>query len=121
MGVLCMAVHVPPEGGRVVVVTGGDDQAVCVAEVELRDNSVKPFNLGSPRGGETTSCSNEKISAGKRCDSVGMSSTTAAVPLQISPAAFAEQVWQRRSHPRAHMRQEVHQIPAVFLRMQEQK
>lgn len=65
MGVLCMAVHVPPEGGRVVIVTGGDDQAVCVAEVELHDYPTKPFDEGSPQGGET-SCMNEKTSPGKR-------------------------------------------------------
>ncbi|CAM9218982.1 unnamed protein product, partial [Ectocarpus sp. 6 AP-2014] len=38
MGVLCMAVHVPAgERGRVVVVTGGDDQAICVAELEVAE------------------------------------------------------------------------------------
>lgn len=78
MGVLCMAVHVPPEGGRMVVVTGGDDQAVCVAEVELHDNAMKPFDQGSAKGGET-SCSDEKTSAGKRCGTiVGKSSRTTA-------------------------------------------
>lgn len=35
MGVLCVAVHVPAERGRLIIVTGGDDQAVCVAEVEV--------------------------------------------------------------------------------------
>ncbi|CAM9996730.1 unnamed protein product, partial [Ectocarpus fasciculatus] len=36
MGVLCMAVHVPAGGGgRAVIVTGGDDQAICVAELEV--------------------------------------------------------------------------------------
>lgn len=42
MGVLCMAVHASPESGHFLVVTGGDDQAICVAEVEvLRDQPTK--------------------------------------------------------------------------------
>jgi len=48
-----------------VIVTGGDDQAVCVEKVELCDDE------GSPRGenqrGHTTSGSTGKTSAGKRC------------------------------------------------------
>ncbi|CAM9568717.1 unnamed protein product, partial [Ectocarpus sp. 12 AP-2014] len=56
MGVLCMAVHVPAgEGGRVVIVTGGDDQAICVAELDvvavLDDGRCSPTTkLASDRG-----------------------------------------------------------------------
>lgn len=53
MGVLCMAVHVPEEGGRVIIVTGGDDQAICVAELEvLHDRSAQTSDPHSPRGEE---------------------------------------------------------------------
>eukprot|EP00903_Cladosiphon_okamuranus_P013793 g12836.t3 len=65
MGVLCMAVHVPPEGGRMVIVTGGDDQAVCVAEVELQEYSTNPIDEGSTQGA-TKTCLNENTSPGKR-------------------------------------------------------
>lgn len=34
-GVLCMAVHTLASGGRFLIVSGGDDQAICVAEVEV--------------------------------------------------------------------------------------
>ncbi|CAN0221385.1 unnamed protein product [Ectocarpus sp. 4 AP-2014] len=56
MGVLCMAVHVPAgEGGRVVIVTGGDDQAICVADLEvvavLDDGRCSPTTeIASDRG-----------------------------------------------------------------------
>lgn len=52
MGVLCMAVHVPEEGGRVIIITGGDDQAICVAEVEvlLNGHPAKTSGDYSPRG-----------------------------------------------------------------------
>lgn len=51
-----------------VIVTGGDDQAVCVAEVELHDydTSMKPFDEDSPQGRET-SCLDERTSPENRC------------------------------------------------------
>lgn len=60
-----------------VIVTGGDDQAICVAEVELHecDYSMKPFDEGSPQG-RKTSCLDEKTSAGKRCGTVRTSLET---------------------------------------------
>lgn len=45
MGVLCMAIHALPESGRFLVVTGGDDQAVCVAEVEVEVRRNQPTTL----------------------------------------------------------------------------
>lgn len=39
MGVLCVAVDVAADGGRFLIVTGGDDQAVCIAEVEVVDRT----------------------------------------------------------------------------------
>lgn len=56
-----------------VIVTGGDDQAVCVAKVELCDHSHDDDDdddEGSPRGEDhktTTSGSTQKTSVGKRC------------------------------------------------------
>ncbi|CAM9184864.1 unnamed protein product [Scytosiphon promiscuus] len=51
MGVLCMAMHVPEDGGRVIIVTGGDDQAISVAELEvLHDHTAKPPDRYPPRG-----------------------------------------------------------------------
>lgn len=69
MGVLCMAVHVPSEGGRMVIVSGGDDQAVCVAEVELREHSTKSSDYVSRCEEERGHPSrfDEKTSARKRC------------------------------------------------------
>lgn len=34
MGVLCTAVQVSKCSNRVLIITGGDDQAICVAELE---------------------------------------------------------------------------------------
>lgn len=35
LGVLCVAVQVAADGDRLLIVTGGDDHAICVAEVEI--------------------------------------------------------------------------------------
>lgn len=52
MGVLCMAVHASPESGHFLIVTGGDDQAICIAEVELlREQSTQSPDGGWPEGG----------------------------------------------------------------------
>lgn len=69
MGVLCVDVHVPPEGGRVVFVSGGDDQAVCVAEVELREQPTTSSDQASRCEEERghTCGSSEKTSARERC------------------------------------------------------
>lgn len=108
MGVLCMSVHVPPEGGRMVVVTGGDDQAVCVAEVELRDNSMQPFDQDSPQGQET-SCSDEETSAGERCGTVGTSSQR-----------LQEGISYVCCHLRQHTCKGYTEFMKAFVRMQEQ-
>lgn len=39
MGVLCVATHALEDGPRFLIVTGGDDQALCVAEVDASSNS----------------------------------------------------------------------------------
>ncbi|CAM9218039.1 unnamed protein product, partial [Ectocarpus sp. 12 AP-2014] len=77
MGVLCMAVHVPAgEGGRVVIVTGGDDQAICVAELDvvavLDDGRCSPTTkLASDRGPSSSQGSRgrggDEVPARKRC------------------------------------------------------
>lgn len=90
MGALCMAVHVPHEGGRMLIVTGGDDQAVSVAEVELYDKSVKSFDQDSPHGRET-GCSDERTSTGKRYGTFGTAIHTLS-------GAFAAQFSQNLSY-----------------------
>lgn len=77
MGVFCMAVHVPAgEGGRVVIVTGGDDQAICVAELEvvavLDDGRCSPTTqIASDRGPSSSQGSRgqggDEVPARKRC------------------------------------------------------
>eukprot|EP00752_Nemacystus_decipiens_P003736 g3442.t1 len=69
MGVLCMAVHVPSEGGRMVIITGGDDQAVSVAEVELHESDyyMKPFDKRSTQGGEPSCLSEKQLPEKRRC------------------------------------------------------
>lgn len=69
MGVLCVAVHVPPRGGRMVIASGGDDQAICVAELELSEQPAKSSDQASRRGVEErdhTCGSSEKTPASKR-------------------------------------------------------
>ncbi|CBJ31974.1 hypothetical protein Esi_0298_0001 [Ectocarpus siliculosus] len=77
MGVLCMAVHVPAgERGRVVVVTGGDDQAICVAELEvaevLDDGRCSPTTTIASDRGRSSSLGprgqgGDEVPARKRC------------------------------------------------------
>lgn len=69
MGVLCVAVHVPSEGGRMVIISGGDDQAMCVAELELREQPTESSDQTSRCEEEERGhiCgSSEKTSARKR-------------------------------------------------------
>ncbi|CAM9466923.1 unnamed protein product, partial [Ectocarpus sp. 13 AM-2016] len=81
-GVLCMAVHVPAgEGGRAVIVTGGDDQAICVAELEvlavLDDGRCSPtIKIASDRGPSSSQGSRgrggDEVPARKRRSAVSL-------------------------------------------------
>lgn len=68
MGVLCIAVHASPESGRFLIVTGGDDQAICVAEVEvLRDQPKKASGGGLAEGeGQENGGQSDKTTARSR-------------------------------------------------------
>ncbi|CAM9363463.1 unnamed protein product, partial [Laminaria digitata] len=106
MGVLCMAVHASPESGRFLIVTGGDDQAICVAEVEVqRDQPTTPSDDGLPEGeGRENGGQSEKTTERSRRLSVrlvggGPERTDAAAGSAIKGVSVLPTVLKRTSLP----------------------